>query len=205
MQWRIENQLIEYKYALEFMEQRVRGIIDNSAEELVWLLEHPELYTAGISASNQELKEIYNIPVFHVSRGGKFTYHGPGQRIIYLMLDLNKRGKDVKKFVYQMEQWIITSLAAFELNCFRKKDYIGIWCKDDQGKDVKIAAIGVKLKKWVSYHGIAINVNPNLEYFNGIIPCGIENYEITSLKKLAINIELKELDEQLLQSFSNFF
>jgi lipoyl(octanoyl) transferase len=196
---------VEYKQAIEFMEQRIAKIHTGEAEELIWFLEHQPIYTGGSSADDIELLNQENLPVYKTGRGGKYTYHGPGQRIIYLMLDLRKREQDVRKYVASLENWIISSLKEIGLSCQKKEEKIGIWTKSHEQKDVKIAAIGIRIRKWISYHGIAINVNPNLEHYKGIIPCGISEFGVTSLKELGYNISMQKLDVIMKEKFNDFF
>lgn len=205
MEFKTTTSPVEYKEAIEFMEQRITKIHLGEAEELIWLLEHQPIYTGGSSADDIELINQENLPVYKTGRGGKYTYHGPGQRIIYLMLDLRKREQDVRKYVANLENWIISSLKEIGLSCKTKEGKIGIWTKSIDQKDVKIAAIGIRIRKWIAYHGIAINVNPNLEHYTGIIPCGISEFGVTSLKELGYNISMQELDVILKEKFNDFF
>jgi lipoyl(octanoyl) transferase len=181
--------------------------------EHVWLLQHPELYTAGTSANSSDLVDPDLFPVYTSQRGGQYTYHGPGQRIAYVMLDLNKRGKDVRKYVNSLEEWIIQTLAEFNIKGERRKDRVGVWVvrKDkplspsgDFLED-KIAAVGVRLRKWISFHGIAINVNPNLDHYKGIVPCGIQHHGVTSLADLGLEASMDDLDNALSKTFKNVF
>jgi lipoyl(octanoyl) transferase len=181
--------------------------------EHVWLLQHPELYTAGTSANSSDLVDPDLFPVYTSQRGGQYTYHGPGQRIAYVMLDLNKRGKDVRKYVNSLEEWIIQTLAEFDIKGERRKDRVGVWVvrKDkplsssgDFLED-KIAAVGVRLRKWVSFHGIALNVNPNLEHYKGIVPCGIQQHGVTSLSDLGLEASMDDLDNALSKTFHERF
>ena len=192
--WKITKDLVQYSKALEIMEERVAQIIKDQAHEMAWLLEHPSLYTAGTSATKEDLLQDNILPVFQTGRGGKYTYHGPKQRIMYLMLDLKRRAQpahpDLKKYVYNLEQLIIDTLKNFDIEGERKQNRIGIWVTDKNGIEAKIAAIGIRIKKWVTYHGIAINVDPALEHFNGIVPCGIKEYGITSMYKLNKKIKI---------------
>lgn len=209
IEWKITRDLVQYPEALELMEKRVAQIINGQAHEMAWLLEHPSLYTAGTSAVKDDLLRDNLLPVFQTSRGGQYTYHGPKQRIMYLMLDLKKRAKsnnpDLKKYVHSLEQLIIETLRKFDITGERRKGRVGIWVTDKNRKEEKIAAIGIRVKKWVTYHGIAINVNPNLEYFDGIVPCGIKEHGVTSMYKLNKKIEMKKLDQALKQSFNKIF
>jgi len=207
------EKFINYPDALEQMEQIVSGLISGNDLEHVWLLEHPELYTAGTSANLSDLIDPDLFPVYSSQRGGQYTYHGPGQRIAYTMLDLNKRGKDVRKYVHSLEEWIIQTLAEFDIKGERRKDRVGVWVvRDDkppsssgQFLEDKIAAVGVRLRKWISFHGIAINVNPNLNHYKGIVPCGIQQHGVTSLADLGLKVTIEDLDKALIKTFNNVF
>ncbi len=209
IEWKVTKDFVQYSKALEIMEERVAQIINDQAPEMAWLLEHPSLYTAGTSATKKDLLQDNILPVFQTGRGGKYTYHGPKQRIMYLMLDLKRRAQpnhpDLKKYVYNLEQLIIDTLKNFDIEGERKRNRIGIWITDKNGMEEKIAAIGIRVKKWVTYHGIAINVDPALEHFNGIVPCGIKDYGITSMYKLNKKIKMEELDQALKQNFNKIF
>ena len=213
LKWMKTEKFINYPDALEQMEQIVSGLISGNDLEHVWLLEHPELYTAGTSANLSDLIEPGLFPVYSSQRGGQYTYHGPGQRIAYTMLDLNKRGKDVRKYVHSLEEWIIQTLAEFDIKGERRKDRVGVWVvRDDkppsssgQFLEDKIAAVGVRLRKWISFHGIAINVNPNLNHYKGIVPCGIQQHGVTSLADLGLKVTIEDLDKALIKSFDNVF
>jgi lipoyl(octanoyl) transferase len=205
IEWKTSNQAVDYQEALKLMEERVEQIHNNSAKELVWLLEHPSIYTAGSSASNEELISANNIPVYSSGRGGKYTYHGPGQRIIYLMLNLKSRGNDLRKYVANLEDWVIASLKEIGLDSEKKQGRIGIWASNNLGKEVKVAAIGIRVRKGIAYHGIAINVCPDLDFYNGIIACGIREYGVASLKELGYNVSYQELDNILKRKFDDFF
>ncbi len=205
MEWITETGLVKYEPAVKLMEERVAGIRSGAADELVWLLEHPPLYTGGTSAKPEDLLNP-QFPVFETGRGGEFTYHGPGQRVAYVMLDLKKRQQapDIKKYVCQLEEWVIRSLAHFGVMGERRAGRVGIWVVTPLGEK-KIAAIGVRIRHWVTYHGIAINVNPDLSHFNGIVPCGISDYGVTSLHDLGMHISMAELDAVLKQEFNSVF
>jgi len=211
--WIKTDEFIAYPDALERMEQIVSGLISGNDLEHVWLLEHPELYTAGTSANLSDLIDPGLFPVYSSQRGGQYTYHGPGQRIAYTMLDLNKRGKDVRKYVHSLEEWIIQTLAEFDIKGERRKDRVGVWVvRDDkpptssgQFLEDKIAAVGVRLRKWISFHGIAINVNPNLNHYKGIVPCGIQQHGVTSLADLGLKVTIEDLDKALIKTFDNVF
>lgn len=189
---------VAYESALSQMEARVAAIRDGEAEELIWLLEHPPLYTAGTSAKDADLLDP-RFPVYETGRGGEYTYHGPGQRVGYVMLDLKKRQQvpDIKKYVWQLEEWIIRSLAMLGVTGERREGRVGIWVSTPEG-EAKIAAIGVRVRRWVSYHGISINVDPDLSHFGGIVPCGISEYGVTSIAKvLGRKVEMEEMDKAL--------
>ena len=213
LKWMKTEKFINYPDALEQMEQIVSGLISGNDLEHVWLLEHPELYTAGTSANLSDLIDPDLFPVYSSQRGGQYTYHGPGQRIAYTMLDLNKRGKDVRKYVHSLEEWIIQTLAEFDIKGERRKDRVGVWVvRDDkpasssgQFMEDKIAAVGVRLRKWISFHGISINVNPNLNHYKGIVPCGIQQHGVTSLADLGLKVTIEDLDKALIKTFNNVF
>jgi lipoyl(octanoyl) transferase len=213
VQWEISESEVDYDTSLEKMEKHVKKIIRGEADEKIWLLEHPSLYTAGTSADKKDLVEPNRFPVFQTKRGGQYTYHGPGQRVVYVMLDLNKRGKDIKKFVENLEAWIIYTLAEFNIVGQSRKGRVGIWVeRPDKPKNVnglmeeeKIAAIGVRLKKWITFHGLSINVDPDLSHFKGIVPCGIKEHGVTSLVDLGLPVSMTDLDIALTKSFSKVF
>lgn len=205
--WKISNELVAYPEALEFMENRVGQIIKGNEPETVWLLEHPPIYTAGTSAKEGGLLDSSRFPVYYTGRGGEFTYHGPGQRIAYIMLDLKSRMKepDLRKYVNFLEQLIIDTLGSFDISGARREGRIGIWTEDKNGKEEKIAALGVRVKKWVTFHGISVNINPNLEHFTGIVPCGIKNYGVTSTEKLGKKISMDDFDREFKKSFEKTY
>lgn len=206
-QWMIENTLIPYDMAVAAMEDRVGQIREGSAEELIWLLEHPPLYTGGTSAKDEDLIDA-RFPVFKTGRGGEYTYHGPGQRVAYVMLDLKDRQKnkpDIRRYVWLLEEWIIRTLAEFNIKGERRDGRVGIWVVMPDGSENKIAAIGVRIRRWVTYHGIAINVNPDLSHFGGIVPCGIAQHGVTSLHHLGVKVEMSELDAALSRQFEEVF
>ena len=207
LEWRISDTPIPYPEALSAMEDRVGRIRENTAEELIWLLEHPSLYTAGTSAKEKDLLEPDRFPVYRAGRGGQYTYHGPGQRIAYTMLDLRKRGPDVRCFVHNLEEWVIQALASFNVKGERREGRVGIWVDRGGGREDKIAAVGVRIRRWITFHGISINVEPNLEHFSGIVPCGIgeENLGVTSLVDLGLPVTMTDLDVALRESFDNVF
>jgi lipoyl(octanoyl) transferase len=209
VEWRLSDGLTPYEDALGVMEARAAAIAAGSAPELVWLLEHSPLYTAGTSAKPQELLHP-RFPVHWTGRGGQFTYHGPGQRVAYVMLDLKKRGPDVRRFVAGLEEWIIRALAAFNVAGERREDRIGVWVRRSDkgaGREDKIAAIGIRLKRWVSLHGIALNVHPDLSHFAGIVPCGIAEprYGVTSLMDLGLPVTMADVDIALRRAFESVF
>ena len=189
---------IKYKDALELMENRLVGISNNEAQELIWILEHNEIYTAGTSYSESEILDK-SIEVYKTNRGGKITYHGPGQLVCYFVLDLKKRKKDIRKFITTIENTIIDTLKFYEIETFADKKNIGIWYNEDS-KEKKVAAIGVRVKKWVAYHGFSINISTNLEKYRAIIPCGIKNKDVTSLKEIS-NQDYKNLSDKIIENF----
>ena len=204
LEWLTSPGLVPYPEALRAMEERAAAIRDRGAPELVWLLEHPPLYTAGTSAAPEELLDGARFPVFAAGRGGRYTYHGPGQRIVYLMLDLKRRGGDVRRYVHDLEELAIRTLAAFGVRGERREGRVGIWVARPEG-EAKIGAIGVRVRRWVSYHGLALNLRPDLGHFQGIVPCGISEYGVTSLEALGVRIEFAELDAALRRSFADLF
>lgn len=205
VEWRVSDELIAYPEAVSYMEERAKAIASGEAHEQVWLLEHPPLYSAGTSARAADLVDPNKFDVFESGRGGQYTYHGPGQRVGYVMLDLRKRGRDVAAFVRGLEQWIIDTLADFDVTAERRCGRVGVWVVLPDGSEAKIAAIGVRLKKWVSFHGISINVNPDLSHFGGIIPCGIQEHGVTSLKALGKDTDMAALDAALKVNFERLF
>ena len=208
--WRTESRLVPYPEAVAAMEARVAAIRAGTARELVWLLEHPPLYTAGTSAKAADLLVSDRFPVFASGRGGQYTYHGPGQRVGYVMLDLKRRGPDLRRFVRDLEEWLILTLARFGVAGERRPGRVGIWVARGGGREDKIAAIGVRVRHWVSYHGVALNRDPDLEHFSGIVPCGIagspaEPFGVTSLAALGVAIDNAALDAALRASFAEVF
>ena len=201
--WEIANQRIAYPQAVARMDARQAAIRDGDARELVWLLEHPPLYTAGTSADPAELLST-QFPVHESGRGGRYTYHGPGQRVGYVMLDLNARGRDIRCYVHALEGWVIAALDEFGVAARRAEGRIGIWCDDIDGREAKIGAIGVRVRRWVTAHGFAVNVDPDLAHFGGIVPCGISEFPVTSLKALGIEAGLADLDAALHKHFEPF-
>ncbi|MFT5487951.1 MAG: lipoyl(octanoyl) transferase [Paracoccaceae bacterium] len=210
VEWRISDAFIPYPDAVAAMEQRVSGISSADDNELVWLVQHPPLYTAGTSADDEDLLDAHRFPVFRAGRGGEFTYHGPGQRVGYVMLDLNQRGRDVRQFVRDLEQWMIVTLAVFGVIGERRDGRVGIWVDRGRhgglpGKEDKIAAIGVRLRRWVSFHGISLNICPDLSHYDGIVPCGIRQHGVTSLQDLGINATVEDVDVALREAFEKVF
>jgi lipoyl(octanoyl) transferase len=209
VEWRISRGLVPYEAALAFMDARANTIAEGSASELVWLLEHPPLYTAGTSAKPEQLLDA-RFPVYSAGRGGQLTYHGPGQRVAYVMLDLKRRSPDVRRFVASLEEWIIRTLAAFDVTGERREDRIGVWVRRPDkgaGREDKIAAIGVRIKRWVTLHGIALNIDCDLSHYAGIVPCGVSEarYGVTSLGDLGIPMKLAEIDALLQREFEPLF
>ena len=210
VEWRISDTAVPYPDALAFMEKRVDEIHRAQAPETVWLLEHPSLYTAGTSADPSELLDENRFPVYRTGRGGRYTYHGPGQRVAYVMLDLKKRNNDVRAFVRGLEEWVIRTLFSFNVIGRRRTDRVGIWVRrgaadNPASREDKIAAIGVRVRHWITYHGIAINLEPDLEHFSGIVPCGISELGVTSLWDLGFTASMPELDTALMASFEDVF
>jgi lipoyl(octanoyl) transferase len=208
--WAASPGLVEYEAAVAAMEARAGAIAEGRAGELVWLLEHPPLYTAGVSAKDADLLDPDRFPVFRTGRGGQFTYHGPGQRVAYVMLDLRKRGRDVTRFVADLERWIIGALGRFNVKGEVREGRVGVWVeRKDPGwaREDKIAAIGVRLRKWVSFHGIAFNVEPELEHFSGITPCGVSGpqFGVTSLIDLGLPVTMQDADAALRAAFHDVF
>ncbi|WP_299616852.1 lipoyl(octanoyl) transferase LipB [Pelagibius sp.] len=209
LEWRIEPGLTGYREAVAAMERRVAAIRDGGAPELIWLVEHPPLYTAGTSARAEDLLQPDRFPVFKTGRGGEYTYHGPGQRVVYVLLDLKRRGPDLRRYVHDLEDWIIRSLARFSVTGERRDGRVGIWVERSEGapghREDKIAAIGVRVRRWVTYHGLAINVEPDLAHFDGIVPCGIAEHGVTSLVDLGLPVGLADIDAALRSTFEEVF
>jgi len=203
IEWRVSDGPVPYEQALAFMETRAAAIRDGSARECVWLLEHPPLFTAGTSADPAELLDTIELPVYEAGRGGRYTYHGPGQRVGYVMLDLERRGKDIRRFVHSLEGWMIDALAQLGVNARRAPGRIGIWVGDGPN-EAKIGALGVRVKRWVTLHGFALNVAPDLSHYRGIVPCGITDFGVTSLAELGKQIPLTGVDAALRRSFRSF-
>lgn len=212
-EWIVSTAPVEYDVALAAMENRVAGIAQGTAPEAIWLLEHPPLYTAGTSARPEDLTDPHRFPVHEARRGGQYTYHGPGQRVVYVMLDVGRRGRDVRRFVEQLEHWVIATLAEFNLRGEIREGRVGVWVArpdkpplpDGTPREDKIAAIGIRLRKWISFHGISINVEPDLSHFDGIVPCGITGHGVTSLVDLGLPVTMEDLDVALRRSFAEVF
>jgi lipoyl(octanoyl) transferase len=205
IEWAQSTQPVPYQKAVQFMESRVAAIHEGRAGELIWALEHPPLLTAGTSAKPADLLDPERFPVFKAGRGGQYTYHGPGQRVIYVMLDLKARGRDVRGFVRALEQWLISSLGEFDLPARRYDDRVGVWVDHPVHEEAKIAAIGIRIRRWISFHGISFNVCPDLSHFEAIVPCGISEFGVTSLADLGKETPMAQVDtvlrEQFIQSF----
>ena len=203
IEWRVSEGLVPYDVALAEMEARAAAVRAGDAPELVWLLEHPPLFTAGTSADPAELFNPMGFPVFEAGRGGRYTYHGPGQRVGYVILDLEKRGRDIRRFVHSLEGWMITSLGEVGVSARREPGRIGIWTGEGPS-EAKIGAIGVRVRRWVTMHGFSINAAPDLSHFAGIVPCGIAEYGVTSLERLGLDPSMNRLDQALERSFPAF-
>lgn len=208
VEWVIDDELVPYEVAQKEMEERVAAIAAGQAAERVWLLEHPPLYTAGTSADPSDLIMKDRFPVYETGRGGQYTYHGPGQRVAYVMLDLKRRTQDVRAFVAALEQWLIDTLWQHHVRGERREDRVGVWVRrPEKGADVedKIAAIGIRLRKWVTFHGISLNVDPDLDHFSGIVPCGIQKHGVTSFVDMGLPLSLPEVDIILREQFEELF
>jgi len=213
VEWIVQDGLLDYDDAVTFMEARADAIHKGDADECIWLVEHPPLYTAGTSAKREDLTDPDRFPVYTSKRGGQYTYHGPGQRVAYVMLDVGKRGHDLRKFVHQLEEWVIATLAEFNLRGEIRDGRVGVWIvRDDkpttaagEKPEDKIAAIGIRIRKWVSFHGISINVEPELDHFGGIVPCGITEHGVTSLVDLGLPVTLEDVDVALKKTFQSVF
>jgi lipoyl(octanoyl) transferase len=211
IEWAVSSTLVGYEDAVAFMEGRAQAIVDGTARQMVWLLEHPALYTAGTSAKAGDLLDGPIFPVYKSGRGGQYTYHGPGQRVAYLMLDLRLRGRDIRAFVHDVEAWLIDALLAFNVKAAVRPGRVGVWVDRTQSggpiREDKIAAIGLRVRKWVSFHGLSLNVEPDLGHFSGIVPCGIrdESLGVTSLVDLGLPVTMDEVDEALRASFESRF
>jgi lipoyl(octanoyl) transferase len=203
IEWRVSDSPVPYDEALAFMEERVAAIREGTASECVWLLEHPPLFTAGTSADPAELFNQLDFPVYDAGRGGRYTYHGPGQRVGYVMLDLEKRGKDIRRFVHSLEGWMIDALGELGISAHRAGGRIGIWVGEG-ADEAKIGALGVRVKRWVTLHGFSLNVAPDLSHFTGIVPCGIAEFGVTSIDKLGKQMPMTRVDAALKRSFASF-
>src|SRR5580698_8694263 len=203
LEWRVGEGLQPYEEAVAFMESRAAAIADGRASELVWLVEHPPLYTAGTSAKSEDLIDA-RFPVHATGRGGQYTYHGPGQRVGYVMLDLKPRDGDVRGFVHDLEEWLIRTLASFNVKGERREGRVGIWVANGSRED-KIAAIGVRVRRWVTFHGVSLNVDPDLDHFSGIVPCGIREHGVTSLTALGLPVTMADVDVALKTAFREVF
>jgi lipoyl(octanoyl) transferase len=205
VEWRVSDAPVEYDAAIIVMEERVAAIRAGTAPELVWLLEHPPLYTAGTSAQESDLIEPGLFPVHRTGRGGRYTYHGPGQRVGYVMLDLRRRGADLRAYVGRLETWMIRTIAGFGLEGERRSGRVGIWIAGAGGRERKIAAIGVRVRHWVSFHGVALNVDPDLDHYRGIVPCGINEHGVTSLAAEGVVATTAQVDALMKQAFEESF
>jgi lipoyl(octanoyl) transferase len=204
--WAISDTPVPYETAIAVMEDRIERIAAGTAPELIWLLEHPPIYTAGTSARLTDLLQPDRFPVYETGRGGQYTYHGPGQRIAYVMLDLRVRGRDVRSLITLLEDWIIATLATFNVKGEVRPDRVGVWVRrPDRGQDAedKIAAIGLRLRRWISFHGLSLNVEPNLEHFSGIVPCGVNRHGVTSLADLGLVLSMTDVDMALAAAFEH--
>jgi lipoyl(octanoyl) transferase len=204
-EWKISKGLTPYEDALELMEKRVMDIRMGNEPELVWFVEHPPLYTAGTSSKETDLLSPDKFPVYDAGRGGQYTYHGPGQRVVYVMLDLEKRGRDVRKYIADLEEWIIDTLAEFNVIGEKREGRVGVWVRREGTREDKIAAIGVRVRKWVTFHGICINVEPDLNHYTGIVPCGISEHGVTSLVDLGLPVNMDDLDAVLKRTWGKIF
>ena len=213
IEWKVSDGLTDYAQAEQWMETRAAQIADGTAPECIWLLEHPPLYTAGTSARIEDLTDPDRFPVHTTKRGGQYTYHGPGQRVAYVMLDVGKRGRDVRLFVKQLEAWVIATLAEFNITGHIRDGRVGVWVeRPDKPNQInglpaedKVAAIGIRLRKWISFHGLSINVDPDLDHFSGIVPCGISEHGVTSLVDLGLPVTLTDVDVALHKTFAGVF
>ncbi len=206
VEWVYSQHPVEYALALRTMESRVDKISANKASEAVWLLEHPPIYTAGTSSDGKELTQPDRFPVYKAGRGGRYTYHGPGQRVVYLMLNLNRRERDIRKFTRDLETWLKHALGEFGVRGESKAGRTGIWVVNrENGREGKIAAIGIRVRKWITWHGVSVNVAPNLDHFSGIVPCGIADHGVTSLADMGLKVSMNEMDRALRQHFEVVF
>ena len=208
VEWAISDAPVAYEAAVAAMEARAAAIAEGSARERVWLLEHPPLYTAGTSARDEDLVDPGRFPVYRTGRGGQFTYHGPGQRVAYVMLDLQRRTPDLRRYVAALETWLIATLAEFNIRGERREDRVGVWVRrpdKGEGAEDKIAAIGIRVRRWATFHGVSLNIEPDLSHFSGIVPCGIRGYGVTSLVDLGIPVTMPEADSVLRAAFERVF
>ena len=206
--WAVSPKFVDYPAALAAMEARAAAIAEGTGQELVWLLEHPSLYTAGVTAKESDLLEPGRFPVYRTDRGGQFTYHGPGQRVAYVMLDLKKRGRDVRAYVQDLEGWMIAALDRFNVAGEVREGRVGVWVQrktPDETREDKIAAIGVRVKRWATFHGVSLNVEPDLSHFSGIVPCGIRAHGVTSLVDLGLPVTMADADRALQDAFEEVF
>lgn len=204
IEWRVSPGLTDYRRALDEMEARVAAIREGRARELIWLLEHPPLLTAGTSAVASDLIDPDRFPVYRAGRGGRYTYHGPGQRVGYVLLDLDARGRDIRRYVAGLEGWLIAALARLDVAARREAGRIGIWVDDREGREAKIGAIGVRVRRWVTFHGFALNVAPDLGHFDAIVPCGIADHPVTSLAALQRRADMRRFDDALRATCGDF-
>ncbi len=204
-EWWFSDRPVPYPKAVARMEARVHDIAEGRVGDAVWLLEHPPLYTAGTSAKPEDLIDPQGLPVYDTGRGGQYTYHGPGQRVAYVMRDLRPHGNDLRTYVANLEQWVIDTLARFNVLGERRQERIGVWIDRGGGREDKIAAVGVRVRRWVSYHGISLNVDPDLEHYRGIVPCGIREHGVTSLVDLGLPVTMAEVDSELTKTYGALF
>lgn len=200
----IDKELVDYQFSIDFMEKKVESIHNNTCKEFIWFLEHDNIYTAGTSSKASDLVERNKFKVYESSRGGQYTYHGPGQRVIYLMLNIRKNGYDIRKFISMLENWIIVSLSDIGLKATKDRSHVGIWVREEKSLK-KISSIGLRVRKGITFHGVSLNLNPNLENFKGINPCGNSPNEMTSLKEMGLEKEIKNIDKLLINNFERIF
>ena len=200
----IDKELVDYQFSIDFMEKKVESIHNNTSKEFIWFLEHDNIYTAGTSSKASDLVERNKFKVYESSRGGQYTYHGPGQRVIYLMLNIRKNGYDIRKFISMLEDWIIVSLSDIGLKATKDRSHVGIWVREEKSLK-KISSIGLRVRKGITFHGVSLNLNPNLENFKGINPCGNSPNEMTSLKEMGLEKEIKNIDKLLINNFERIF
>jgi lipoyl(octanoyl) transferase len=205
VEWVRADGPVDYPSAVQAMEERVAAIRAGTAPERVWLVEHPPLYTGGTSAKSEDLLAANRFPVFETGRGGQYTYHGPGQRVAYVMMDLKRRDGDIRRYVRDLEQWLIDTVADFGVTAERREGRVGVWVARSEGREDKIGALGVRMRRGVTYHGVALNVNPELEHFSGIVPCGVREHGVTSLADLGVPVTMDEVDAALKRNFERIF